>query len=347
MLRLPPFTYLVPQSLPEAVAMLAEQGPAEAMLVAGGTDLYPNMKRQQYEPKRLIGLRQLRALQGLTGNTRDGLTIGAGMTLTHVHQQRDIMTGYSALATAAGLVSTPQLRNMGTIGGNLCVDTRCNYYNQTYWWRQAIGFCMKKDGATCWVAPGSSRCWAVSSSDIAPVLMALNAQVRLVGPAGERLLPVHALYRDDGISYLGKRHDEIVTHILVPPATGCVMAYVKVRRRGAFDFPILGVAVALRLDDHGICTEARVVLGAVASAPLLAAEATTVLVGQRLTPEVIDTAAEVAFRPAKPLDNTDLTLAYRKKMVRVHVARVLRQLAGLPVAPQRWDQGNAFMRESG
>jgi 4-hydroxybenzoyl-CoA reductase subunit beta len=333
MLRLPPFTYLVPRSLAEAVAMIANQEPAEAMLVAGGTDLYPNMKRQQCEPKMLVGLRQLQELHGLTGNARDGLTIGAGMTLTHVSQQRDILTGYPALATAAGLVSTPQLRNMGTIGGNLCVDTRCNYYNQTYWWRQAIGFCMKKDGETCWVAPGSARCWAVSSSDIAPVLIALNAQVRLVGPAGERLLPVHALYRDDGISYLGKRHDEIITHILVPPAAGMVMAYIKVRRRGAFDFPILGVAVALRLDDADICTEARVVLGAVASAPLLAPEAATVLVGQRLTPEVIDTAAQVAFRPAKPLDNTDLTLSYRKKMVRVHVTRVLRQLAGLPVAP--------------
>jgi 4-hydroxybenzoyl-CoA reductase subunit beta len=269
------------------------------------------------------------------------------MTLTHMSQQRDILTGYPALATAAGLVSTPQLRNMGTMGGNLCVDTRCNYYNQTYWWRQAIGFCMKKDGETCWVAPGSTRCWAVSSSDTAPVLIALHAQVRLVGPAGERLLPVHALYRDDGISYLGKRHDEIITHILIPPATGTVMAYVKVRRRGAFDFPVLGVAVALRLDDAGVCTEARVVLGAVASAPLLAPEAAAVLVGQRLTPEVIDTAAQVAFRPVKPLDNTDLTLSYRKKMVRVHVTRVLRLLAGLSVAPHRWDAGDASMKEIG
>jgi len=347
MLRLPPFTYMVPRSLAEAVAMIANQEPAEAMLVAGGTDLYPNMKRQQYEPKILVGLRQLRELYGLTGNARDGLTIGAGMTLTHMSQQRDILTGYPALATAAGLVSTPQLRNMGTMGGNLCVDTRCNYYNQTYWWRQAIGFCMKKDGATCWVAPGSTRCWAVSSSDTAPVLIALHAQVRLVGPAGERLLPVHALYRDDGISYLGKRHDEIITHILIPPATGTVMAYVKVRRRGAFDFPVLGVAVALRLDDAGVCTEARVVLGAVASAPLLAPEAAAVLVGQRLTPEVIDTAAQVAFRPVKPLDNTDLTLSYRKKMVRVHVTRVLRQLAGLSVAPHRWDAGDASMKEIG
>ena len=334
MLRLPPFTYLAPRSLDEAVDMIAAQDPNDLMLVAGGTDVYPNMKRQQYEPKTLVGLRQLRALRTLLGNARDGLSIGAGVTLTQVSEQREIATGYPALATAASLVSTPQLRNMGTLGGNLCVDTRCNYYNQTYWWREAIGFCLKKDGDTCWVAPGSSRCWAVSSSDTAPVLMALNAQVRLVGPTGERTVPVHDLYRDDGVSYLGKRHDEIVTHILLPPvAAGLVMRYVKIRRRDAFDFPILGVAVALCVDDAGLCTAARIVLGAVASAPLVASRAAAVLVGQRLTPEVIDAAAQAAFQPAKPLDNTDLTLSYRKKMVRVHVARVLCQLTGLPDAP--------------
>ena len=330
MLRLPPFTYLAPRSLDEAVDMMAAQEPEDVMVVAGGTDLYPNMKRQQCEPKTLVGLRQLRELHTLTGNAWHGLTIGAGMTLTQVSEAREIVTGYPALATAAGLVSTPQLRNMGTLGGNLCVDTRCNYYNQTYWWREAIGFCMKKDGDTCWVAPGSSRCWAVSSSDTAPVLMALNARVRLIGPAGERTVPVHDLYCDDGINYLGKRRDEIVTHILIPPAAGLLMRYVKIRRRGAFDFPILGVAVALRVDDAGLCTEARVVLGAVASAPLLASRAIAVLVGQRLTPEVIEAAAQAAFQPAKPLDNTDLTLSYRKKMVRVHVARTLCHLAGLP-----------------
>jgi 4-hydroxybenzoyl-CoA reductase subunit beta len=158
--------------------------------------------------------------------------------------------------------------------------------------------------------------------------------VRLVSSAGERTVPVHDLYCDDGMSYLGKRHDEIVTHILLPPvAAGLVMCYVKIRRRGAFDFPILGVAVALRVDEAGLCTEARIVLGAVASAPLLASRAAAVLVGQRLTPEVIDAAAQAAFQPAKPLDNMDLTLSYRKKMVRVHVGRVLCQLAGLPDAP--------------
>ncbi|MGQ4807356.1 4-hydroxybenzoyl-CoA reductase subunit beta [Candidatus Entotheonellaceae bacterium PAL068K] len=333
MLRLPPFTYLAPQTLTEAVRLIADQGPEETMLVAGGTDLYPNMKRRQFEPKHLVGLRHLRDLQQLSGDPRQGLTVGAGVSLTHLSQHQTVMTAYPALATAAGSVSTPQLRNMGTLGGNLCVDTRCNYYNQTYWWRQAIGFCLKKDGETCWVAPGSSRCWAVSSSDTAPVLIALEAQVRLLGPQGERLIPVSDLYRNDGIDYLGKRHDEILTHICIPPAAGLHMRYVKLRRREAFDFPILGVAVSLRLDDDGTCSAARIVLGAVTSAPVVATDAAAVLVGQRLTSTVIEAAASAAFRPAKPLDNTDLLLSYRKKMVRVHVARTLCQLAGLPIRP--------------
>jgi 4-hydroxybenzoyl-CoA reductase subunit beta len=334
MLRLPPFTYLAPQTLREAVRLIADQDPNDTMLVAGGTDLYPNMKRLQFEPKRLVGLRHLQELQGLTGDARRGLSIGAGMTLSQVSQHQEVRTGYPALAVAAGLVSTPQLRNMGTIGGNLCVDTRCNYYNQTYWWRQAIGFCMKKDGKTCWVAPGSSRCWAVSSSDTAPVMIALNAQVRLVSSRGERVIPLQNLYRDDGIAYLSKRNDEILTHILIPPVEGLRMHYFKLRRREAFDFPILSVAVALRLDDGGTCTEARIVLGSVASTPIVATSASAVLVGQRLTPESIDAAATAALKPARPLDNTDLLLSYRKKMVRVHVGRVLRQLAGLPNRPE-------------
>jgi len=313
--------------------LTAEQDPEYTMLVAGGTDLYPNMKRRQFTPRQLIGLRHLRELQYLSGDVQQGLSIGAGMTLTRVSQHAAVVSGYPALATAAGLVSTPQLRNMGTLGGNLCVDTRCNYYNQTYWWRQAIGFCLKKDGDTCWVAPGSARCWAVSSSDTAPVLIALQAQVCLVGPQGERVIPVHDLYRDDGIVYLGKRPDEVLTQVLVPPADGLHMAYVKLRRREAFDFPILGVAVTLRLADDGTCTAARLVLGAVASTPVVATYAAAVLVGQQLTPEVIEAAAEAAFKPAKPLDNTDLLLSYRKKMVRVYVARTLRQLVGLPLHP--------------
>src|SRR5262249_6309933 len=163
-------------------------------------------------------------------------------------------------------VSSPQLRNMGTIGGNVCVDTRCNYYNQSYEWRRAIGFCMKKDGDICLVAPGSSRCWAVSSSDTAPVLCALGATLRLVGAAGERTIPMAALYQDDGIEYLAKRPDEIVADIQLPPAEGWRSAYLKLRRRGSFDFPVLGVAVAARMGGD-IGREGRILLGAGASPP--------------------------------------------------------------------------------
>src|SRR3989441_5746907 len=166
MMRLPPFTYLAPSTVDDAGTAMAEHG-AQAMLVAGGTDLYPNMKRRQFEPTVLVGLRAIRELRGVRGGARDGVTIGACTTLSAVAAHRAIAAHYPALATAAGLVSSPQLRNMGTIGGNVCVDTRCNYYNQSYEWRKAVGFCTKKDGVICLVAPGSPRCWAVSSSDTA------------------------------------------------------------------------------------------------------------------------------------------------------------------------------------
>jgi 4-hydroxybenzoyl-CoA reductase subunit beta len=330
MMRLPPFTYLAPVSVGDAVKLMADHGP-EAMLVAGGTDLYPNMKRRQFEPTVLVGLRGIRDLASVRRPTGGGLAIGAGITLTAVSRHAEVRAHYGALATAAGAVSTPQLRNVGTLGGNVCVDTRCNYYNQSYQWRKAVNFCMKKDGEICLVAPGSPRCWAVSSSDTAPVLWSLGASVRIAGPAGERTIPISALYQDDGIQYLTKQPGEIVTEIVLPAADGVRSAYLKLRRRGSFDFPVLGVAAALRMDGERV-REARIVLGAVASLPREAREAASRLVGERLTAETIDRAADAAYRPARPLDNTDLTHPYRKKMTRVYVARALRRLAGLPEA---------------
>jgi 4-hydroxybenzoyl-CoA reductase subunit beta len=329
MMRLPPFRYYAPRGVAEAVRLLGEHGP-EAAVVAGGTDLYPNMKRRQMEPRVLVGLRAIPDLGAIRGSAREGLAIGAGATLTRVAEHPEVARHHPGLARAAGVVSTPQLRNMGTLGGNLCVDTRCNYYNQTYEWRKAIGFCMKRDGDICLVAPGSARCWAVSSSDTAPLLWALGAAVTLAGPSGERRVPMAALYRDDGIAYLGKAPDEIVTDVHLPPVDGWRATYWKLRRRGAFDFPVLGVAAAVRLED-GVCREARIVLGAVASTPREVPDAARVLVGERLAPEVLARAADSAARPAKPLDNTDLVYHYRKRMTRVYVARALRELAGLPV----------------
>ncbi len=329
MLRLPPFTYLAPRTVEKALGQIGEAGP-DGMLVAGGTDLYPNMKRRQFEPKILVGLRAIPDLRGISGGSARGMTIGSGVTLSQVAAHPEIRSAYRVLALAAGAVSTPPLRNMGTLGGNLCLDTRCNYYNQTYHWRKSIGFCMKKDGDICLVAPGSHRCWAISSTDTAPVAIALGARLRLVGPQGERVIPASAFYRDDGIDYLAKAREEILVDVILPPADGWVTTYWKLRRRGSFDFPILGVAAALRRAPDGTIEDARIVLGAVASYPVEAPEAAALLRGQLPAPDLIARAAQVAYQPAKPLDNADLTIGYRKKMARVYVERALRELAGLP-----------------
>ena len=332
MLRLPPFRYLAPRSISEASEMLAREGES-AMLVAGGTDLFPNMKRRQFTPETLIGLRLLPELKqidrqssGLNGHSALGLRIGAGVTLTELAAHPLVMRDYPSLATAAGSVSTPQLRNSGTIGGNLLLDTRCNYYNQTEFWRHSIGYCMKKDGDVCLVAPGSPRCWAISSADTAPVLVSLDAQVRLVSVRGERFLPVRELFRDDGMAPYTRASDEILREIILPPSSGWRSIYLKLRRRGSFDFPILGVAIALRFaEDHSV-EDARIVLGAVASHPVESPDAAAFLLGQPLTPERIEQAATLAAKRARPLDNADLHMSYRKQVTPIYLRRALARL---------------------
>ncbi len=327
MMRLPAFRYLAPGTAAEAARILADHGP-EAMAVAGGTDLYPNMKRRQFAPKVVVGLRGLEGARGIAAN--GSLRLGALTTLAEVAAHPEVLAGWPSVARSAGLVSSPPLRNAGTIGGNLCVDTRCNYYNQSESWRAAIGYCMKKDGDVCLVAPGSAFCWALSSSDTAPVMITLDAEVSLVGPGGLRRLPVRDLYGHDGIGYLAKKPEEILTEIHVPDRRGWRMTYRKLRRRGSIDFPILGVAAAVRLGPGGVVEDARIALGAVHVRPVEAKDAQEFLRGRTLDAETIDMAAGVAYKPARPLDNADLSYAWRKRMARVEVARALRELAGLP-----------------
>ncbi len=326
MMRLPSFRYVAPRTAREAARILADHGP-EAMPVAGGTDLYPNMKRRQLEPRVLVGLRGLADTRAIQAN--GGLRLGALATLTEVAEHPAVAARWPVVARAAGLVSSPPLRNAGTIGGNLCVDTRCNYYNQSEFWRASIGYCMKKDGDICLVAPGSSKCWALSSSDTAPVMIALDAEVSLVGPEGSRRIPVKSLYGRDGIDYLAKKPEEILAEIHVPDRSGWRATYRKLRRRGSIDFPILGVAAALKMKGD-VVEEARIVLGAVHVSPVEATDAEVFLRGKRLDRELIEMAAGIAYKPAKPLDNADLVYAWRKRMARIEVARALRELAGLP-----------------
>ena len=324
MMRLPHFTYHAPRTVREAAELLA--GSPGAMLVAGGTDLLPNMKRRQQVPATLIGLRRVAELRAISNG--EGLTIGAGVTLTELIRDARVRESYGALWQAASQVATPHLRNMGTLGGNLCLDTRCNYYDQNYEWRKAIDFCMKKDGGICWVATGSPTCLAVSSSDTAPALLALGARVTLLSANATRQVEASDLYQNDGIHYLTRRPDEILTAVHIPSMDGWRSVYWKLRRRGSFDFPVLSVAAAARFADDGTVGAARIVLGAVASRPIVASAAATALIGQRLTDEVIAHAAATAARPAKPMDNTDFDLTWRKRVMKDIVTCALRELRG-------------------
>jgi 4-hydroxybenzoyl-CoA reductase subunit beta len=297
------------------------------MLLAGGTDLVPNMKRRQQTPECVVSLRNVASLREFSSD-RDRLRVGAMTTLAGITARPEVRERLGALFKAAAQVATPHLRNMGTLGGNLCLDTRCNYYDQGYEWRKAIDFCMKKDGEICWVAPGSPRCWAVSSTDTAPALVALGAEVELASREGARTLPVHGLYRDDGIAYLTLKPGEILSRILIPvPAAGEKSTYWKLRRRGSFDFPVLSVAAWVLRNSRGTVESARLVLGSVASLPRVA-DAASRLVGGILADDEIEAVAQEAAGLAKPLDNTDFSLGWRKKAARHLISGALRELRG-------------------
>jgi 4-hydroxybenzoyl-CoA reductase subunit beta len=280
------------------------------------------MKRRHQTPVTLVSLRRIEELRKLNG------ALGAGVTLTQLVESAEVRERHRGLWQAAAQIATPHLRNMGTLGGNLCLDTRCTYYNQSHEWRKAIDFCLKKEGETCWVATASKRCVAVSSTDSAPALIALGAKVRLVSSSGEREVPLAELYKNDGIDYLSRRPDEILTEVLLPDAEGWRSTYWKLRRRGSFDFPVLGVAAAIRFGKDEIIEEARIALGAVASRPFLVDKASAALAGKKLTDDVIaEVAASVASR-AKPMDNADLDLYWRKEVVGAFVGYALKELRG-------------------
>ena len=324
MMRLPWFRHEAPRTVEEAARILNGEG-AGAMLIAGGTDLLPNMKRRQQVPRVLVSLRRIESMRRSSNGS--GLALGGAMTLTGVIGTSAVRERYRGLWQAASQVATVHLRNMGTLGGNLCLDTRCSYYDQNYEWRKAIDFCMKKDGTVCWVATASKRCVAVSSTDCAPALLALGATVRLVSTAGEREVALAEFYRNDGMEYMVRRPDEILTAVALPDAAGWRSTYWKLRRRGAFDFPVLGVAAAARLNPGGEVEDARLALGAVSSQPFLS-KAGEYLVGKRLTDDVIAEAGRMAASRAKPMDNTDYDVYWRKEVVGEFVGYALREIRG-------------------
>ncbi|MHC4451930.1 MAG: FAD binding domain-containing protein [Planctomycetota bacterium] len=323
MMRLPTFAYYAPDSVGEATKILRNDN---ATIVAGGTDLWPNMKRRQVEPKTVVTLRKLDALKGIEWRADGTLRIGPMVTLRAIERDSRIREELPALWKAVVSISTPLLRNQGTIGGNLNLDTRCFYLNQNFEWRRTINHCLKCTGDTCWTAPGGDKCWAVNSSDGVPAMIALDATYVLEGPDGAREVKAADLYDvTDGREWLTRRPDEIMTDILIPPQGGARSTYLKLRRRDAFDFPVLGVAARIR--GNGMVEAADIILNAVGPAPIRCAESERALIGYELKTETIEEARALATRAAKPLDNTDHMPSYRKRMIRVFVKRALEELA--------------------
>ena len=338
MMRLPLFEFRAPRTVEEAARILDGEGTG-VMALAGGTDLLPNMKRRQQVPQMLMSLRYIEELTRVRLDT-SASRLGACVTLADIAADPRFRNGFTALAQAASLVATPQIRNMATLGGNLCLDTRCNYYDQNYEWRKAIDFCLKKDGDTCWVAPGSPKCMAVSSTDTAPALIALGARVRLVSRSGEREVLLADLYNNDGLDYIRRKPNEILAEVLLDSKHGWKSTYWKLRRRGSFDFPVLSVAAAARISNSGVVEDTRIVIGSAASRPLVAQEAAKSLVGRPLNANSIAEVASLAARIAKPLDNTDFDMSWRKRVTGEFVSCALKELRGDDVRSER----ETFMR---
>jgi len=329
MLRLPKFAVATPATVAEAVALLVEAGD-DAQVVAGGTDLLPNLKHGLFEPRLVVSLGAIAELRGVRRDAASGaLAIGAMTSLADVARDEGVRAHAPALAQATGLVAGPQLRAMGTLGGNVLLDTRCQWYNQSHFWRQALGFCLKKDGELCHVVAGGSKCVAAASNDSAPALMTLGALLVIEGPRGRRTVPIDDFWVADGIFNKRLERSEVLVEIRLPPTgAGHRGAYGKLRDRGSIDFPLLGVAVRLELDEAGRVADADVVLTALQARPVRIQRAAELLRGA--TPEsgpgfaaAVDAVAARAHKQCHPMPNIPGDHEYRREMVPVYVRRTL------------------------
>jgi 4-hydroxybenzoyl-CoA reductase subunit beta len=324
-MSLPRFEVVRTRTLAAALEALVQYG-ANAQIVAGGTDLIPSMKQQLFSPRVLVDVKPVRDLDYIRYDPEVGLDIGALTRITALSESPVIASHFPVLHEAAKTIASPLLRNMGTLGGNLCLDTRCLYYNQSAFWRESLGYCLKKDGSVCHVAPGGKFCWAVFSGDLAPALVALGASVQLAGPRGSREALVENLYQNDGMARMIKARDEMVVAVRVPASSaGWQGTYKKLRIRRSIDYPLAGVAAVMRMDGHGVCLQARVALTGVNPAPRVV-QAAEMLSGKTYEPELVEHVAHEAIRTAKPLRTSASTPEYRRHMVRVFVQRALREL---------------------
>ncbi len=321
-MSLPEFRLLRPRNLDEAIEHLAKYN-SNIRVLAGGTDLIPSMRQKLFEPEYVLDLRGITELKGITPHADGGVEIGALTTIRAIERSEFLREHYPVLVEAAATVASPVLRNMGTIGGNICLDTRCLWYNQSLTWRKGCGFCIKKDGDICHVAPGGTKCWAAFSGDTPPALLCVNAEIEIAGPRGKRRIPLSDFYTAIGDNYRRLQANELLTRVLLPASSaGYNGVYRKLRVRGSIDYPLAGVAVVLKR-SNGHIADARVGITAVNPAPLIVKGVTEMLAGKMMDEELAAAVGDLAARIAKPLTTSALTPEYRREMIRVFTKRAV------------------------
>ena len=321
-MSLPSFKLLLPRSVAEAIEHLGKHG-GKMQILAGGTDLIPSMKQRLFEPEFVMDLRGIDELDKIRVIPGLGMEIGALTPLSKLEDSGYVSRYYPVLHEAVKAVASPILRNMGTLGGNICLDTRCVWYNQSLTWRKSCGFCIKKDGDLCHVAPGGKRCWAAFSADTPAALLCLNAELEIAGPKGFRRTLLKDFYTGIGEARMKLEPNEMLLRVFVPEShAGWRGAYKKLRIRGSIDYPLAGVAVALKKPGDKV-EDAKVAITAVNPAPYLVAEAPHALMGRAVNEHTAMVVAELAAHVAKPLTTSALTPEYRREMIKVFAKRAV------------------------
>jgi 4-hydroxybenzoyl-CoA reductase subunit beta len=321
-LSLPQFKLLRPRGIEEAISHLGEPA-GNVRVLAGGTDLIPSMRQKLFEPEHVLDLRGIAALRGIRPQPDGGVEIGALTTLRAIERSEYLRQHYPVLTEATATVASPVLRNMGTIGGNICLDTRCLWYNQSLTWRKGCGFCIKKDGDLCHVAPGGTKCWAVFSGDTPPALLCLNAEIEIASASGTRRISLNDFYTGLGDNYRTLQPNELVTRVFLPASmAGYGGVYRKLRVRGSIDYPLAGVAVVMKR-SNGHVSDASIGITAVNPAPLLVKGVGELLMGKALDESLAEAVGDLAAKTAKPLTTSALTPEYRREMIRVFTKRAV------------------------
>jgi 4-hydroxybenzoyl-CoA reductase subunit beta len=316
MLRLPKFRYLSPRSVEEACSFLKERT-GKIKIMAGGTDLLPLMKQRLFAPQYVLDLNQVSGLNNIEDASDREVRIGSLCTMSMLEESPVIKKYFPALSEAAGLVAAPQIRNMGTIGGNIALETRCRHFNQSKFWRKSIAQCIKAEGEVCHAVKGSKSCRAYFAADTVPLLIVLKARIILKDSEGERQCLLRDIYTQDGRVPNRLKPDDVITHVILPlPEIGSGSAYKKLRHREAISFPLAGVAVHVVMDGD-ICKDVKVALGAVGSGPIEVAEAENLLKGKQITEGMVEKLGNLAQKASHPVSNGSSTPLYRRRMVGV------------------------------